>query len=869
MADHLNLAATCISVLGWPHWNNQPVAFLFIAAGTLPGTLFNPVPYIRTAQNLTSGILASSSPSEDSPFTVNQTTNVGLSTANDTTSWLVGAGSTHELSHGVTCNATSTSTPQHIYVSPSTGNKTTTSSAPASSPSCPHRNSSTPSNNPTAEKGETSSSGITAVGTAIKADGDHVATEPTSSRNPNHSSSANSTTEHDPVWTLKDESIKTTLVVVAWSTIVVLALMVLHYQQKASKLDSQLADTGTIQLSRVVPTIDVPPLDPSHADLRRSRVATTIDLPPVDPSPVTLQMSSIKSVATEPSKSPRPSVKIQLNREIPTLSFSKLSEVSVDPDPIVLKQSDVQTIYEAAPGLSSDEELGPQNTDPPHVDAEAPVTPAARPLGFSSIEQVSVDLVPVLLPARVHTGTQISAEPASWDDKGVQVEPVHPAFGLSSIQQVSVEPVPAYLPCNDEKGGVQDESVYPALRFSDIQQVSVEPVPTHLPYIQEAVQTESVSLGYSNITAVSFIPIDAKKTDAVTQTTTVKGNDRESPTDSPQVQDRDVHTAPVSLGYSKITSVSSIPIDAKKTDAETQTTAIKGNDREYQTDSHKVHDNHAQPEPVQQQNSTVVHSGVQTESLKAENTRPGTEPQLTYNPYSHSGSQPAHQAHLVDTLLHSVWPYGPPLPASEDLKMVKDFILPQLPEPEPRDRDDPTTDRSKAYTMKKKIKEINSKRSKEGNTDYKESAHGPGPATQSQSRIDFLFRARHIPLTEQERALKNNGSKRKSDQQWRLEQHAKKQALANGEGDASGDAGGQGGETKLDHNNPRNWAALGIELPIGLPSAPADHRTPGRPEDNELVHPPQEETVTVPLGTKGSNTGKGKGKEASKSPGEP
>ncbi|KAF9735510.1 hypothetical protein PMIN02_002641 [Paraphaeosphaeria minitans] len=685
MADHLNLAAACISVIGFPHWNNQPLALLTIAAGALPGRWFNPIRIAHKAQNLTSEFFLLSKSDRTSPSPDAETISVDLSSADTTvfsarsvsSSYLVGYSSKIESATTVD----SSMTVRNDTVSPDT-----------------------------------------------RAIGDETAVwDDTSLQNnvaPSEMTSANVDNE-----SMGDDEMVHTGVPAAYET---------HKDSSSSWPGGFLFWFNKV------------PLDPSYAN-----------------------------------------VQTQTDSVTPKLGFSSMLKVFVEPVPIALKQPDISMVAQIAPITlpHADAETQTSPMSLPYIDTGVQVKPVVPTLTSSSIEQLSVDPVAVNFQQSAVT-TVFNAKPVRhpYTNAGVQAEPVHASLRISSIEQISVEPVPVQL-LSYNSTGVQVEPVDPILGISSIERNYVEPILVQVSYTEVGAQTEPTRLNYSNIGEASSSPAD---------------------------------------GFP------AIHVSKKK-------------DLELQKDS--VEDK--QKEPIAQ-----ADSGPQMEPMEpADPIAPTVTQQLAYNPFPYGTPQSGQQKRHIDTLNRMAWPYGPTAPAPEGWQTRKDFAYPLPSKPTPPNSNNPNVTRDRFSDQKRKWKNIRHLREKDAQLDYEEHVLGPGSASRSVERTEYLFRPQYKHMTEHEKAEKEKEAKRLSQQQWRRRQWARNQKPAKAQGDgeqgeASGSAGGHDDPSifRLDHRNPRNFEAAGFVMPIRLPPKAEDNRAIGRLEENVLINSPREEKV----GAKGS-----------------
>ncbi|KAK7189515.1 hypothetical protein PSPO01_04518 [Paraphaeosphaeria sporulosa] len=630
-----------------------------------------------------------------------------------------------------------------------------------------------------------------------------------------------------------------------------------------------------LQLS-TIETIDRVPLDPSYANVQTQTDSVIHTLAfssmsgvSVEPVPTALQKSDTTMVAqntpapssyndigiqTSPTGLPYTDVGAQVEPVVPILGFSSIEQEPIDPAAVALQRSVVTTIFDAEP------------EPPPYTDAEAQVEPVMPALGFPEVKKLSVDPVPVPLPSNTNVG--------------VQVEPFHPTLRVSSIEQWSVDPVSVPLPLNTNSG-VQVEAVRPLLEISSNEQVSVEPAPVQIPYTNMGAQTEPTPLNYSKIEEVSMSPKPSLYGDAGVQVESFIPHLGISSIEQVSVKpvpvqllctDTGAQTESASLNYSKIEGVSSSPdkgfpvihlcsgceVAPSEHRCSGCHTAPRESDSGRQTDSAEVEHNGSscegdsfqidntesglQIEPVQnKQKEAVAHTDPGAQMVFAEPTSasaPTVTQRLVHNPFSHGNLKPAHQQDPIDTLNHVAWPYGPTYPAPEGWRTREDFTYPLLSPPMPPDPNDPNVDKKWLWNQKRRWKNLRHLREKEAQLDYEEYVLGPGSASRSVERTEHLFRPQYKHMTEEERAKKDKEAKRLGQQKWRRQQWARNQKPVKAQRD-----GGQRDPSnfRVDHRNPRNLEAAGFELPIRLPSREVDDRAIGRPDDNVLVNPPQEE----------------------------
>ncbi|KAF2440672.1 hypothetical protein P171DRAFT_500175 [Karstenula rhodostoma CBS 690.94] len=1037
MADHLNLAAACISVIGFPHWDNQPLALLTLVAGALPGKWFNPVRIGRKAQNLTSGLLPLFHAEGNSLGPFNQSITFDFSNPGSTNS-PAGSKSSHESSHGVTFDEKTSSNPPYqqdtIYVSVSAENKTTTSSTPTSSshlppsqnstavesdttmdngtlpkvnvsswtPPSPHNsdsavdndiigidkiinngmptNNKIPTNSNTTAENDTSTwlAGLSSWYKKWFPDINHSSTDRVPSPNDSasntsssvsHTSKTSSGLPSDVSPAINNDTAPTPqlppafaygmeqtipvvpLLVISLSMSVVLNMFLFHFLRlyKNALVDPQPVSPAPLDLQpSIITTIETLPLnpqpiDPSSVELKQTTVTTRIEIVPLDPPSVDLEHSAITSVEVIPLDPPlidlqpsaittietvpldpepiylpptelqqstittsidivpldTPSVELQpsvitaietlplgpsytdtqaqTEPVIPTLGFSSVSGVFVDPIPIALQQSAITTIINTAPVVPSytDMEVQTLPTALPYTDVGVQIEPVIPSLTFSSIEQVSVDPVPVALQqSAITTVIDTVPMPPSYSDSETQTDPIHHSYTDAEAQTSSL------LPSHTDVGA-QVEPVISTLSFSGIEQVSVHPIPVKLEqsnvatYTDMEAQTEPVLLSFSEIREVSSLPTEMfpvihvcsgcktassehrcsgchtapEQTDSECQTDPVKGSDSGTQTEPSEQRSSSAQTDFVELKDSNCQKDSvevehtnsgcqTDPIEVEHIDSGVQTDSAEVEQRgsSCQTDSTKIKhtDSRFQTGSVQNKQEESVAQGdsdAQMESVEPTDLSASTIPeQLVYKPFPNGSVQSIYQQRSVNDLDNIAWPYGPTSPAPEGWQTREDFTYPPTSPPKKPDPNDPNLKGKKGvgnlYRNKKRNwQNLERFRVNDAQIDYDEYVLGPGPASSSVERMNLLFRPEPKHMTEEERAKKESESTRLSQTEKRRREYARNQQLAK----AQGEQGEQGNPPNfhLDRGNPRHFEALGLILPIRLPSASEDvRRTP-------------------------------------------
>lgn len=177
--------------------------------------------------------------------------------------------------------------------------------------------------------------------------------------------------------------------------------------------------------SNVSNTMDIVPLDPSSAVLKQTNITTTADVVPLDSSPVDLHSSTMTNIETLPLDPSYTNLQAQTEPVIPLLDFSIVLEVFMDPIPVTVQQSAITTMINTVPVLPSyaDMEAQTSRVTLPCTDAGAQVGPVFPTLAISSIEQFTVEPVPVRL---LYTDTDVQTEP--------------PCLNLSNVSEVSSSP---------------------------------------------------------------------------------------------------------------------------------------------------------------------------------------------------------------------------------------------------------------------------------------------------------------------------------------------------------------------------------------------------------------------------------------------
>jgi hypothetical protein len=477
MADHLNLAAACISVIAWPHWENQYLPLLAVAAGALPGKWFNPTRIGRKAQNPTSDF--SQSFKTDSNSSIPTYVAVSLTAPeSDVTTSPADISFTYESAHAVTSDKqkrTPISLKQDstVYVLSSVESDSATKKANDSSSyfsfpvalssnmfnrlwasfqtiDLPNIFHSTSSKNSTIIPNDTAFQDSTAVksDTAVKNDTLSRANLPSSSTTPPNDNDStidkeSMVSKSNPTNSFLYTSQTSSSLFSTPSNVSPVSInnnVSTPYLHRLLRYDSEptnpiprwfigslllnlLLGASTYylwRLSKQLKIAELVPVDPVPVELQRSGVHETLETIPLDPVPVDLQWSDIDTIETTPIPPSHTNAETQTTPVIPTigiLGFSSIQQVSVDPISVDLKHSAIEMI-----------DIAPM--PPSYTNAKSQTTPViAPPLGFSGIGGVSV--APV--PAALH-----QSNATSYTNTGVQTESAPKSF--SKIWEVSSAP---------------------------------------------------------------------------------------------------------------------------------------------------------------------------------------------------------------------------------------------------------------------------------------------------------------------------------------------------------------------------------------------------------------------------------------------
>lgn len=876
MADHINLAVACVSIIALPHMDNKLLGLITVAAGALPGWWFNP---LRVASAVKSAAGGLSSPSgsrkntvSDAPSHDDEAESSTSFQDDETKSSLISHDEATSTVKDVTGSEAESSTSSHSdttsafeYLTHSETESTTYSHAdkidsleqpfnnsPTATESTPdgetdpptvyYEHYTTTNSTETAEPPETielseatESTGSPSLhATAPEGWGSwlrkKISSEPALGDLPSSldTETGTSTDKHDTNTP---------------------GLSFLSEDSTSVTSDTQVLPSTPSDSLTALPDYDVSDPLPPPASLPASQ--TDFPVQPVGICSLVLNLvlvmflvhylrqlkkpntslSRDQKTQTEPQPEPQPEPQMDSQPEPAKMNFSMTMTVfeyePLEPEPI---PSQMLMITE----VSTEPKNEPLNLPNPMTVETAPVSPKSAPLkllGIKPVDTVPVELTPAVLD--ISDIQQQATNPK--DTEGAVLS----HSGVMTAETTPREARPALLKLSaiTQANSVPSEPKSDLLKSSTVATQATAPI-----------EREPVCLKLSNITRVGAVP-------------SVAESESSSPTHAPLEHSGNSLQAgnmPLNTKHPDILELATIsteviePKHPSLTDAETQYSAITpGRDAMIQTDS---------AEPKQ---SSMKDSGTQYSTVT-----PGTEAIVQTDPVEHKGSdivkrtltynprpgEPSYSRltpRLVDDLQLHAWPFAPRLPAPEDLPTPKDF---ERPKPEKK----AVTPSERLAFLKKgtgsmeKQKQANweyntQRLEAEARQDYEESLFGPGPASIADRRISRLFVPGKKRESLEEKEARNQEKRRRKNQRNKDNQKEKKKNKQHGqgEGQASSEQVGPRGtaneapipvhKPQLDSFNIKHFDQLNLAYEVILPEKSTDKRDILPKEQNKLV----------------------------------